>query len=83
MEEITESWKFPLNAWKFSLLRWKVPSRKKQNFEERISRLVKLVKIVSSNGRVLSQTVKFNRGKNTMKVHFHKFGKKKTGQSKR
>ena len=34
-------------------------------------------------GGVLSQTVKFNRGRNTGKVHFHKKRKKKTGQSTR
>ena len=38
---------------------------------------VKLAKIVwRHGGGVLSQTVKFNRGQSTSKVHFHKYGKK-------
>ena len=47
-------------------------------YEDRNFKIRQLAKIVSRHGGcVLSQTAKFNRGQNTRKVYFYKFGKKK------
>ena len=48
-------------------------------YEDRNFKIRQLAKIVSRHGGcVLSQTAKFNRGQNTRKVYFYKFGKKNT-----
>ena len=50
-------------------------NEKNISMKKLILRFVKLVKIILRHGGVLSQTVKFHRGQNARKVHFHKFGK--------